>query len=431
MKKIFPYFILVLLTAVSFLFAPKPPESMGPDRLCPVTYIQLNKYMGFSMNCDAIEYMGGSVQPGYLFKTNYSRQSRPLYLLSGSIIGYSIYYLSTPFHNSINKMAGSWFENQVPEKEISLYLSHYTGLVFINLLVLVFSLIVFEKIITKITGHWKNGNWLKYGLMLLLLSNHITKTFFWTPHQQLFNTLLPLLCIWLFFKVINTNHSVTKQLFISFLLGLSLLFYGSFLLLLLILIFSIFYKSKVIKKEKLIKGLNPALSNSAAFIAPLLIWILILKITGRNFYSHETDFFREFIWVFDALKDPERNLLNELSINFSTYIKTTGIIIFPVIFLIVSYFITLRKSHSFDSNFYSIIFILITFLLFLFFFFLGYYTDRLTYTFCPLFITYAALLLNRQTLSNLKKYSILIVILVWHFFILLNEMPHFTNRFYY
>lgn len=431
MKKIFSYFILVLIIAVSFLFAPKPPVSKGPDRLCPVTYIQLNEYMGFSMNCDAIEYMGGSVQPGYLFKKNYSRQSRPLYLLSGSIIGYTIYYLSTPFHNSINKKAGAWFGNKIPEAEVSLYLSHYAGLIFINLLVLVFALIVFEKIIIQITGGWKNGKWLKYGLMLLLLSNHITKTFFWTPHQQLFNTLLPLLCTWLFLKVINSNYSATKQLLISFLFGLLLLFYGSFLLLLPILICSIFYKSKVVKKEKILNGLKPALLNSVAFVVPLLVWILILQIAGNNFYSHETEYFREFIWMFDALKDPERNLLNELSISFSAYIKTTGIIVFPFIFLIVSYFITLRNSNSFGSNSYSIIFVITTFLLFLFFFFLGYYTDRLTYTLCPLFITYAALILNRQTLSNLKKYSILIVILAWHLFIILNEMPHFTNRFYY
>ena len=431
MKKIFIYFIIVLVTSVSFLFAPKPTSNKGPDSLCPVNYIQLNKYMGFSMNCDAIEYMGGSVAPGYLFNDKYSRQSRPLYLLSGSLIGYAIYFISSPFHSSINKWAGSWFDNQIPEEQVSLYLSHYAGLIFLNLLVLVFSLLFFEKIINRFTGSWKNGNWFKYSLMLLLISNHITKTFFWTPHQQMFNTLLPLLCIWLFIKYIAVDVSLKKQLAISFLFGTLLLFYGSFLLLLPILAFSIFYKIKVIEKKKLSKVLQPVVLNSLVFILPLLCWILTLKIVGVDFYSHETAFFREFIWVADAINDPNRNLFYELSANFSVYIKTTGIVIFPIAFLIISYFISQKNNNANDKFPHRETFILTTILLFLFFFFLGYYTDRLTYSLCPLFITYSAILLNRQKLSNLKKTSIIIIILSWHIFILLNEMPHISDRFYY
>ena len=430
MKKIFTYFIIVLVTSISFLFAPKPTPNKGPNSLCPVNYIQLNKYMGFSMNCDAIEYMGGSVAPSYLFNDKYSRQSRPLYLLSGSLIGYTIYFTSSPFHNSINKWAGSWFGNQITQDKVSLYLSHYAGLIFLNLLILVFSLLFFEKIINRCTGSWKNGNWFKYSLMLLLISNHITKTFFWTPHQQMFNTLLPLLCIWLFSKYISKEASLQKQLTLSLSLGILLLFYGSFLLILPILIFTIFYKTKIIEKKNLSKGFQPALLNSIVFILPLLSWILILKIAGIDFYSHETAYFREFLWVVDAINNPNRSFFTELFVNFSIYIKTTGIVIFPINFLILSYFITEKKNDN--SQFPGLkIFVFNTILLFLFFLLLGYYTDRLTYSLCPLFITYSAILLNRHKLNNLKRISIIIIILSWHLFILLNEMPHFSDRFYY
>ena len=177
--------------------------------------------------------------------------------------------------------------------------------------------------------------------------------------------------------------------------------------------------------------MQPAVLNSIVFILPLLCWILILKITGANFYSHETAFFREFIWVTDAINDPNRNLFNELSANFSVYIKTTGIVIFPIAFLIISYFISQKKNNTNDKFPHPEIFIFTSILLFLFFLFLGYYTDRLTYSLGPIFITYAAILLNRQKLSNLKRINIIIIILCWHLFILLNEMPHFSDRFYY
>ncbi len=431
MKKFLIYFVIVLLTSVSFLFAPKPTENKGPDSQCPVNYIQLNKYMGFSMNCDAIEYMGGSVSPDYLFKKNYSRQSRPLYLLTGSFIGYSIYSLSSPFHNAINEIAGSWFENKIPEKEVSLYLSHYAALILINFFVLIFSLLLFEKIITHFTGDWKNGAWIRYSLMLLLISNHITKTFFWTPHQQMFNTLLPLLSIWLFLKYISITKSNPKQLAYSFLSGTLLLFYGSFLLLLPIILFTVVYNNKNIEKQILIKRFQNAFLNTFLFILPLLIWIFILKINRIEFYSHETAFFREFIWVIDALTDANRNLLNELESNFSVYIKTTGILIFPIVFLIISFFIS-NKGKKYSGHYtYTNIFFFNIILLFLFFYFLGYYSDRLTYSLCPLFIAYAAILLNRQPLKKLKRISIIAIIFAWHLFILLNEMPHFSDRFYF
>lgn len=430
-KKLIQYSSIVLIVAVSFLFAKKPPENKGPDRLCPFNYVQLNNYMGFSMNCDAIEYLGGSVDPGFLFKDKYSRQSRPFYLITGSIIGYSIYIISTPFHRYINNRFKFWFGNQIPEEKVSLYLSHYAGLILINLLVLVFSLLLFEKIIYQITGNRKNGNWIKYSLLLLLISNHITKTFFWTPHQQMFNTLLPILCIWLYLKFLANGISSKKQLEMSFLFGTLLLFYGSFLLLLPIIIYSTFYNAIIVEKKKMIKCLQPALLNSIFFILPLLCWILVLKIAGIDFYSHETTYFREFVWVIDAMKDPNRSFLKELSANFFIYIKTTGIVIFPTSFLILVYFISQTNKRISERFPQKQIFILTTILIFLFFYLLGYYSDRLTYSLSPLFIIYAAILLNSQKINNLKKVGIIIIILFWHLFILLNEMPHFTNRFYF
>ena len=130
MKKIFEYAILILITAISFLFSPKPENNNGPDKYCPTNYVRLNNSMGFSMNCDAIEYTGLSVKPGLLFQQNNRRQSRPLYILSGSAAGYSIYYLSSPFQGAINNIVPEQFKNQIPKEKVGLYFSHYAGLVF-------------------------------------------------------------------------------------------------------------------------------------------------------------------------------------------------------------------------------------------------------------------------------------------------------------
>jgi hypothetical protein len=434
-KKALQYILLILLTAFSFLFSPKPDKNEGPDKECPVTYIRLNEFMGFPMNCDAIEYMGGSVNPGYLFEQNYTRQSRPLYLLSGAVIGYGLYFLSTPFHHSVKNSVKGQFNNQIPDEKISLYISHYAGLILINLMVLVFSLFLFEKIVLHFTGYWKNGNIMRFSFLLMLVSNHVTKTFFWTPHQQMFNTLLPLLAIWLFISVLKNNSGLRLYFISGLLCGLLLLFYGSFLILLPVLLISIFCKYLLTPQKKIHYYIKAVFLVLFSFCLPILLWILILKLTGIDFYSHETASFREFVWVIDSLKNTDSNLPAMLATNLHTYLATTAILIFPFLFLLISLLINQHYTKRFTiykkTNHLHISFILPFLLIFIFFWLMGYYTDRLTYTSAPVIICYAAVLLNKYQLNRIANIFLLFMILAWHFFILLFEMPHFSDRFYY
>ncbi|MBK7560040.1 MAG: hypothetical protein IPI68_00615 [Chitinophagaceae bacterium] len=434
MKKIIQYAILVLITAVSFLFSPKPVNNNGPDKHCPTNYIRLNNSLGFSMNCDAVEYIGLSVKPSLLFKQGNRRQSRMFYILYGSAAGYSIYFLTSPIHKTLNNIVPKQFETQIPNKKVSVYISHYAGLVFFNLLILIFALLLYEKIIFYYTGPWKNSALLRITLLLLLISNNSTKTFFWTPHQQMFNTLLPLFSIGLFIWLFKNHYSKTRLFFISFLCGTLLLFYGSFLVLLPVLLVSVFYKNRKILKQKFTQASTPVLLSFVAFTLPIFVWIIFLKFIGVNFYSHETAYFRQFIWIFDALKSPDRNLASELALNLLIYLKTSAPVIFAIIFLLISFFFSYNKLDSGNltrSKHFNFNFISVALLIFIFFWLMGYYADRLTYTLSPVIICYAAILLNSLKLNNVKTISIVCLVLLWHIFILMNEMPHFTDRFYY
>ncbi len=308
------------------------------------------------------------------------------------------------------------------------------GLFSLNLVVLVFALLLYEKIILYYTGAWQNGTWLRIALLLMLISNNITKTFFWTPHQQMFNTLLPLFCIWLFISVLKNKYSPSRLFLLSFLCGVLLLFYGSFLLLLPVLLISIFYKNRIIMKQKITQAFTPVFLSSVAFGLPIITWIIILKMTGINFYSFETEFFRQFIWISDVLKSPGRSLVTELTQNLFTYIKTAAPVIAALLFLLISSCLTYYKpveGKPVGKKHLNFIFITVSLMIFIFFWLMGYYADRLTYTLSPVLICYAAILLNRLRLNNVKTIAIVCLILLWHIFILVNEMPHFTDRFYY
>ena len=197
MKKIGSYTILILIGNIFFLFSPRL-DPTTPNTQCVHNYVRLNNYMGFHVNCDAFAFIDNAIHPKKLLQPNSFRQSRPGYIMAGTLTGYSIFFLTSPFHAYIDKA----LKRKLPPGSLNgtkkrvLFVSFYTGLVLINLTLLVISLILFEKIILILSGKWKNGRLLFILILTLLSANQLTKYLFWTPHSQMFNILTPLLCIY-------------------------------------------------------------------------------------------------------------------------------------------------------------------------------------------------------------------------------------------
>jgi hypothetical protein len=437
-KKLLIYSAIIVITTVSFLFYPKPPVVKGPNSGCVITFISLNSYTGFPMNCDALEFTGSSVNPAILFQTDYHRQSRPIYIVSGNILGNVMFFITKPFHTKLEKIAvekAGFILSQKNKNEAVRYLSHYAGLVLLNFILLLLSLIIFSKIITHFTGEWKNGTFLYILLLLFLVSNHVTKLYFWTPHQQMFNILVPLLCIYISILIQTRNYGGIKLFLAGFVCGSLVLLYGSFLLLLPVILFSLLINFKSNSSERFGQLALKMLSVLIAFILPTAIWAIILRLAGTEFISSEIKNFRQFVWVFDALKDPGRSLLNEMYQNLIDFIKTTSSLILPLFLLIIILLTNprLKKNSTATSvsNNLTAIYFIVTILIFLFFYLLGYYTDRLTFSLVPVIIVFTALRINSRKISPVLKFSICSIIILWHIFIVLYEMPHFSDRYYY
>lgn len=432
MKRILIYILIIIVASFSFLFSPLPKKDLGPDKDCPVKFIRLNQHAGFRMNCDAIEFTGLSVNPSLLLQAKNRRQSRPLYILSGSLIGYGIYFLSTPFHGIIESSLPKSTYPLIPENKASLYVSHYVALVLINLIVLIIAMYLFEQIILFASGPWKNGIPIKLALLFFLVSNNITKVFFFAPHQQLFNTVLPLLSVWLCLKIYNSRYSLRHALIYGFGAGILLLFYGSFLFLLPVLLLSYLYRL-VSGHDSRQQCIKTAVTSISVFFIPLIIWIGILYVGGYWFYSHETEYYRQFIWITDALNDSTRSFGQELWEGLQAYILTFMPLVIPAIFFLMSYTFTKYPVHYRPPGSKKLqhIFLLIFVMLFFFYLLLGFYADRLSYTLAPLLICYSGIMVNRVTLKKAEISTFCIFIAAWHVFLILNEMPHFSDRYYF
>lgn len=93
------------------MFSPKPVDPSHNRG----TYFHIGTHAGFNINSDSYDYVKDAIDLHYLFTDKEVRQSRPIYILMGSITGYSIYYLTYPIHKG---------ESVDRNKKIIFYLVH-------------------------------------------------------------------------------------------------------------------------------------------------------------------------------------------------------------------------------------------------------------------------------------------------------------------
>ncbi|HQN15285.1 MAG TPA: hypothetical protein PLC90_02925 [Bacteroidales bacterium] len=391
-------FLIIIVTTVSFLFSPRP----GPDIYKPENYVSLSTHAGFYVNCDADLYINLSQSPQLLLKDKEPRQSRPLYVMAGWLIGAPLQFILEK-----SGLSGDFQRN---------LRGYYLGYVLLNFIILLISFILFKKICDHYAGSHVD-NLVLYALMIFLASNSVTKSYFWTAHQQMFVFLTPLLCLLLIIKLPQKNLSLLRLSGISFLLGTLTLAYGSFLLCLPCLLYATFLVNK--KYKSLNDFLKMALIFTV-FVAPTLLWILILGLNGVKYYNHEADQYRQFVWIIDSLKVSPLFFLKTALGNLYLFIRTfRGLVFFLVLFLALFFAGRLmsarKKNEDSKKQVVGILFAMV--MVFMFFLCMGYYQIRLTFTLVPLLLCLLFILANRlQNKINHIGLFLMITAIAWHIY---------------
>ena len=86
LRPVLIYPLLVLSISILWLFSPRPVTATD---YCG-RYVSLNARMGFVVNCDAGTYALPAEFPGRLIQSGEIRQSRPLFVLLGTVVGYPL-----------------------------------------------------------------------------------------------------------------------------------------------------------------------------------------------------------------------------------------------------------------------------------------------------------------------------------------------------
>ena len=400
MRKLLLLTGLLLLACASFFFSPAP--TGRADEEYWGTYAQMNSRMGFVINGDTREYIADAREPNRLLNDKEVRQSRPLYILLGSALGYPLQGVLS----GVN-VADTWGGIAAESPD---FLGFYAAYVLLNFGVLLASLLLFAAIYKQLAGE-NNDPVVLYGLSWFLVSNPITKAFFWTAHQQMFAFFTPLLFIYGLLRYRNVRLTWQQSIGWALVLGLSALVYGNFVLALLCLLYQLF--AHRVHQRPMLALLRKALAVIVCFVLPTFIWIGILKLHGVTYYNQEAVRFHQFTWMLDAWRESPSTFFSTLGDNLLLFLANLRTISVFLIAVIVLAGVQLRRGGKEPAGAWAVLgFVFLLF--FAFYALMGYYPERLTFTLVPVLLCMIALLLRRPV--SYQRPLVLAAALGWHLY---------------
>jgi hypothetical protein len=282
LNKLFPFFSIPLIFTAQLFTLLR--DYVDPPACTRV--INIYWKLQVLINCDSSIFMKDADNPERLFNGESGYQDRPLSALTASLLSKLITFFGVKDERRL--VIGN--SGEVYSYSINIYLAFLV----INTLVLLISLLLVIKLTKSCRGQnsqisSSTMTLIAVNLLLFVGLNELTKTFFWTPHTQLFNLLFPILSIYMF--SIKDNCSRNK-VFLLHALGVLVLsfYYPLFFLINLILL--------------LFQGIRARVRVLILLIALIIQFSYpkILEALGGVYQNPQIDKFRQFQWPVDILE---------------------------------------------------------------------------------------------------------------------------------
>jgi hypothetical protein len=329
-RKILALASLVLAAMIGFLFSPRVPRGAENANCVSVTDvgpIHVHK------NCDSEEFQYNAARPSRLLERNNLRQSRPLYSVLGWVFARPFRWMQ--LESKVRSILENAKQTYPKSAEPASYFPEYAAFVALNFILLMISLVIFLRML--------NIERLFDPLTLLplamLIVNEVTKAFFWTPHMQMFNVLVPLasvaLCRWLLGR--NREPAWFECTLIGLGIGIASLAYGAFAAMaaaasLSLLVLAIRQRSS----DARLALVGKSLVTAAGFFLPATLWVAFVKARTGSFYSLEISVNRDIVWLTDAIRSGAPAwMFWSVALHLNEYGRVLRVvIIFPVLVLL-------------------------------------------------------------------------------------------------
>lgn len=227
-------------------------------------------------NCDSGGFNAFAIQPEALLTEGALWQSRPAYIIYGFSLNIFLRAISFGMLDPFAAQPPHYVEAEYP-------------FIALNLLVIAATMAIFWLL----AGKSPRGFWgvIVLGSLVILL-NPLTRAFAWTAHLQLFNLLAPALAIGGMVWVLSGRKSNKIVAAVALALGIGMLAYGYFLITVIGLLIGLLVNRQV----------REAILFAVLSFIPIFVYVLTVRLLVGSFYSHETEAYRQFVWVVDALR---------------------------------------------------------------------------------------------------------------------------------
>jgi hypothetical protein len=322
----------------------------------------LNVFWNFNVliNCDSAIFMRDAQNPVRLFDGQSVYQDRPAHAAIVWIIGSFLKLIGFP--NQAREIIGN---SGVATTYESVF---YVSFLLLNIIILyaaVFLAIQYVTINNSKSNKTNSFN-VKAITLLIVAANELTKTFFWTPHSQMFNVLLPVLALTM---ICNRNriNNLKSFLFSTLLVFGLMFFYPIFGILFSTLLFARY--ANLLRRFRLL----------LIFIILYLLYSKIISLIGGTYSNFQKDHYRQYVWVIDSIikGDLQEKLVANIRLFFSTFPLFPSILVgLTVAFLLYVYAKSRRTTLEFKSNLLPYLFFLLLYIITLAL--MGFYSRRLT-----------------------------------------------------
>ena len=277
------YFVLFgfFTQIVSILLPPNSSISDSKEALCNFYITKLNIFH-VHIDCDSQYFLLDSQNPMRLINNQTPLQDRPLYTF--------VVYIFSKFLGLLGVPSGSI--SYLGEDGIAqtYNILNYGLFIALNAAILGLSIVIVMNVFLKSAN--RNSTLYKlsiFSVLILVAQNPINREFFWTPHTQIFNILVPALL----FHLSQADLVLNKKNFYIWIFSISmaLLVYPTFSILMPILFIRVFQSLGAKYAFSLFLGL-----------VPKLIWPYILNISGGDYTDWPVHYHRRFVWIKDSFQ---------------------------------------------------------------------------------------------------------------------------------
>jgi hypothetical protein len=237
--------------------------------------VHVNQYMAYPLNCDSPEFMVLAQHPHRLLTRHYDlRQSRPGYVAVSAVATRIVGPVAARL--GLDRAYGETNHAYIP-------------LILINLVVAVAAVVLLVWLLNRFGTPVP----VVIALCSLLVLNDLMKAFFWTPHQQLFSLLVPLVTIVLGRWVILRPPTWLTVALLGGALGAASLIYGDVIITVAVL--------ATILLARGWRGVVRAATLCATFAVAPVGWAWLCRRISGVYYDQETARYHEFIWLPEAI----------------------------------------------------------------------------------------------------------------------------------